>query len=35
MGLYECSIWAVRLVERKAAADSAREAAKAQANPAE
>ena len=35
MGLYECSIWAVRLVEKKAAADKAREAAKAQANPAE
>ena len=35
MGLYECSIWSVRLVERKAAADKARDAAKAQANPAE
>jgi sec-independent protein translocase protein TatC len=35
MALYEGSIWAVRLVERKAAADKAREAAKAQPNPAE
>jgi sec-independent protein translocase protein TatC len=35
MGLYELSIYAVRLVEKKAAADKAREAAKAQPDPAE
>jgi sec-independent protein translocase protein TatC len=33
--LYEGSIWSVRLVEKKAAADKAREAAKAQPDPAE
>ena len=35
MGLYECSIWSVRLVERQAAANKVRDAAKAQPNPAE
>jgi sec-independent protein translocase protein TatC len=35
MGLYELSIYAVRLVEKKSAADRAREAAKAQPDPAE
>ena len=35
MLLYEGSIWSVRLVEKKAAADKAREAAKAQPDPAE
>jgi sec-independent protein translocase protein TatC len=35
MALYEGSIWSVRLVEKKAAADKAREAANAAAKPAE
>jgi len=35
MALYEGSIWSVRLVERKAAADKAKEAAAASAKPAE
>ena len=35
MALYEGSIWAVRLVEKKAAADKARDAARAAAKPAE
>jgi sec-independent protein translocase protein TatC len=35
MGLYELSIWAVQLVEKKAAADKAAEAANAAAKPAE
>jgi sec-independent protein translocase protein TatC len=35
MGLYEGSIWSVRWVEKKAAADKAREAANAAAKPAE
>jgi len=35
MALYEGSIWSVRLVERKAAADKAKEAASASAKPAE
>jgi sec-independent protein translocase protein TatC len=35
MALYEGSIWSVRLVEKKAAADKASEAAKAQPDPAE
>jgi len=35
MGLYEGSIWAVRLVEKQAAADKARDAASAAAKPAE
>jgi sec-independent protein translocase protein TatC len=34
MALYEGSIWAVKLVERKAAADKARDAARAQPGPA-
>jgi sec-independent protein translocase protein TatC len=33
--LFEGSIWAVRMVEKKAAADKARAAAKAHPNPAE
>src|SRR5437899_1016066 len=35
MALYEGSIWAVRLVEKKAAADKAKDAARAAAKPAE
>jgi sec-independent protein translocase protein TatC len=35
MALYEGSIWAVRLVEKKAASDKAKEAASAAAKPAE
>jgi sec-independent protein translocase protein TatC len=35
MGLYELSIWAVQLVEKKAAADKAAEAANVAAKPAE
>jgi sec-independent protein translocase protein TatC len=35
MALYEGSIWSVRLVEKRAAADKAKEAADAAAKPAE